>query len=256
MAANRSYRYGYGLFETMKVRDERILLFPLHAERLLSGLEFLKIPRPAFFTPEKLEAEITGLCRKNACGQGARVRLSVSAGEGGLYDHGGGLQYVIEAWPLEEAVNSLNENGLHLGVFTGARKGCDDFSNLKSASFLPYAMAAAYARENRLNDCLLLNNHDRVADSTMANLFIVSRGKIFTPPLSEGCVAGVMRRHLLNHLPEWGYPVTETPLETRDIESAEEVFLTNAIRGIRWVGRFGEKIYSSRISGEIYNRLP
>ena len=58
-------------------------------------------------------------------------------------------------------------------------------------------MAAIWAKENKLNDALILNQHDRICDSTIANVFWVKDNKIFTPPLNEGCVAGVMRKKIL-----------------------------------------------------------
>ena len=91
----------------------------------------------------------------------------------------------------------FNENGLIIDIFPDARKSVDIFSNLKSANYLPYVMAAIWAKENKLNDALILNQHDRICDSTIANVFWVKDNKIFTPPLNEGCVAGVMRRKIL-----------------------------------------------------------
>ena len=85
----------------------------------------------------------------------------------------------------------------------------DEFSNLKSNNYLGYAMGAMYAKKHKFHDCLMLNSSNRICDATVANVFWVKDGKIFTPPLSEGCVAGVMRAHLINRLPENGMEVLE-----------------------------------------------
>ncbi|MEO7922476.1 MAG: aminotransferase class IV [Chitinophagaceae bacterium] len=254
-ASNRGYRYGDGLFETIRIVNGGILLKNYHFERLFSGLSLLQFEIPVLFSQEKLEKEILSLCHKNGCEKSARVRLSVSRGNGGLYDEDRSLQYLIECWPLDETINKLNENGLVLGVYPGARKACDQFSGLKSASFLPYSMAAIYAKQNRLNDCLVLNTYDRVADSTIANLFIIKDGLISTPSLQEGCINGVMRRHLLTVLPSLGYTVNEVKLSVPGIETADEVFLTNAIRGIRWVAQLGNSTYTNTRTIEIYQHL-
>lgn len=255
MASNRSYRYGDGLFETFKVKYGKIILAHLHFERLFSGIKMLNFEVPVFFTSENLEQQIVKLCQKNKCEKLARIRLSCFAGNGGLYDGGRKLQYLIECWPLDEANTAFNENGLLIDIYPFARKSCDQFSNLKSASFLPYSMAADYARQNRLNDCLLLNIHDRLADSTIANLFLIKNDKVITPPLTEGCVSGIMRKYLLEKLKEAAFSFIEAPINKEDLENADEIFLTNAIRGIRWVKSFANKTYSNTRTLELFTRF-
>jgi branched-chain amino acid aminotransferase len=254
-ASNRSYRYGDGLFETMKVKNGVIQLAAFHMERLFSGLAILKIDIPALVTTDKLQEIIIKLCKQNKCEALARVRLSVSRGNGGLYDEDRKLQYLVECWPLNESVNQLNENGLIIDIYPDAAKSTDRFSNIKSANFLVYSMAACHARENKLNDCLVLNTRNQIADSTIANIFLVKGDTIYTPALSEGCVNGVMRRYLLESLLAAKYTVQENAISTEDLLAADEVFLSNAINGIRWVQRFKNKVYSNSQAKEIYRRF-
>ena len=231
---DHSYRYGDGLFETIKMVDGKLLFSEFHFERLFHGFDVLKFQVPEFFLAEKLQAEALELCRRNQCEELARVRLSVSRGDGGLYDGGEELNYVIECSTLKN--QKQKEDGLMIDIFPDARKSCDVFSNLKSANFLPYVMAAKFAKENQLDDCLVLNMHGRICDSTIANIFWIKDNEIFTPPLSEGCVAGVMRRHLKEQGTR--LKVQERACEIKDLESADEIFLTNVIRGIRPVKKF------------------
>lgn len=255
LASNRGYRYGDGLFETMKVAEGKILLSDHHFERLFAGLALLQFEIPRLFLRQKTEDEILSLCKKNNCEGLARVRLSVFRGNGGLYDEDKELQYLIECWSLNESVNSLNENGLVIDVFPGAEKSCDKFSNLKSANFLPYSMAALYAKEKKLNDSLVLNTTGGIADSTIANLFIIKNAIVITPGLEEGCVNGVMRQYLLQKMQAADCAVQEATLSVNDILVADEVFLTNAIHGIRWVRQFRDMSYSNVKTVEIYNRF-
>ena len=255
LASNRGYRYGDGLFETMKVAEGKILLSDHHFERLFAGLALLQFEIPHLFLRQKTENEILNLCKKNNCEGLARVRLSVFRGNGGLYDEDKGLQYLIECWPLTESVNKLNENGLIIDVFPAAEKSCDKFSNLKSANFLPYSMAALYAKEKKLNDCLVLNTTGGIADSTIANLFIIKNGIVLTPGLEEGCVNGVMRQYLLKEMQEAGFSVQETTVSVNDIIQSDEIFLTNAINGIRWIRQFRNKTFINTVTVEIYNRF-
>lgn len=255
LASNRSYRYGDGLFETMKVKDGVIQLAASHMQRLFDGMSILKMDVPALVTKDKLMDIILELCKQNRCEALARVRLSVSRGNGGLYDEDRKLQYLVECWPLNQSLNEVNENGLVIDIFPDAAKSTDRFSNLKSANFLVYSMAAVYAKENKLNDCLVLNANGKIADSTIANLFLVKGDTIFTPALSEGCVNGVMRKYLLESLAASNYQVEETIVSAEDLLAADEVFLSNAINGIRWVQRFRDKIYSHMKTMEIYRRF-
>jgi branched-chain amino acid aminotransferase len=243
MADNRGFRYGDALFETMKLINGKIVLGQYHFERLFSGLQLLKFEIPVLLTPEKINLDILHLCKQNKSENLARVRLTVFRGNGGLYDEAKNPQYLIECWPLNESVNRLNENGLIIDIFPEARKSCDKFSNLKSVNYLPYTMAAIYAKENKLNDCLVLNEYERICDASIANIFWIKNEKIYTPALSEGCIAGVMRKYLLAKLQGAGFTIQELPCTIEMLENADEVFLTNAINGIRWVSRFREKEY-------------
>ena len=245
---NHSYRYGDGLFETMKLMKGNILLEDLHIERLFSGLKTLKFKVPTLFTKQIIAEQIGKLCRKNNCEELARIRLSVSRGNGGLYDCDNKFSYLIECWPL--AQKGLNENGLIIDVFPDARKSIDIFSNLKSANYLPYVMAAIWAKESKLNDALILNQHERICDATIANVFWVKEGEIFTPPLIEGGIAGVMRRKILETVSN----VHETVLTKNILLDADEVFLTNVINGIRWVKQCGDKIYDNNIANKIFSQ--
>ena len=252
--ADRSYRYGDGLFETMKLINGYILLEDHHFERLFSGLGVLKFHIPVLFTKQKIEKEIKELSKKNECERSARIRLSVSRGNGGLYDCDNKFSYLIECWPLEQ--KGLNENGLIIDVFHDARKSIDVFSNFKSANYLPYVMAAIWAKENKLNDALILNQHDRICDSTIANIFWVKDNKIFTPPLNEGCVAGVMRKKILELVARnFDHGMQEAVLTQDILLQADEVFLTNATTGIRWVKECQGKVYKSTISRKIFALL-
>jgi branched-chain amino acid aminotransferase len=249
---DHSYRYGDGLFETMKITNGNILLEKYHFERLFSGLETLKFKIPAYFTRQKINEQVKELCKKNRYEGSARVRLSVTRGAGGLYDCDNKLSYLIETWPLKQNENALNEKGLVIDVFPDAKKSIDVFSNLKSANYLPYVMGAIWAKENNLNDALVLNQHDRICDSTIANVFWVNDNKIFTPPLNEGCVAGVMRKKISNlatHNSD--FLVSESILTEDVLLQADEVFLTNAVTGIRWVKKCRSKVYKNTISSRI-----
>lgn len=247
---NRSLRYGDGLFETMKMIDGKIILEEYHFERLFAGMEDLQFKKPTYFTAAFLKDEIENLCKKNKHNKYARIRLMVFRGSGGLYDAENNLpNYIIESSVLESSTE-LNSNGLIIDVYKDAKKSCDKFSNIKTNNFLPYAMAAFYAKENKLNDCILLNTYERICDTTIANIFIIKNKIIYTPPLSEGCIAGVTRRWMLENL-STSFKIFEKPLTQNDLLTADEVFLTNSISDLRWVKGFGDKNYDCNLVKKI-----
>lgn len=241
-ADNRGFRYGDGLFETIRVKDGRIVLGEYHFERLLSGARLLQFETDAIIS-EKLSAEILALCQRNGHLPSARVRLNVFRRDMG--EEEGAPQYIIQTWALE--AGEQHERGLVLGVYPKGRKSCDLLSNIKSNSYLIYVLAARYAARHGWDDSLVLNNAGRVADSSIANLFWVSGSIVYTPPLSEGCIAGVMRRWIITNLPEYGYNVQERQVAPEDLILADEVFLSNAIRGVRWVVNLAGTTYGNKI---------
>jgi branched-chain amino acid aminotransferase len=107
------------------------------------------------------------------------------------------------------------------------------------------------------DNAIILNSHDRIADATGTNVFLVSGNTLITPPLSEGPVAGVMRRHLLEKLPLLlpDLSIIEQTVTIDMLKDASEIFLTNSISGIRWVGSFNGKSYTNNLAVDIYQKL-
>lgn len=254
-SGNRSLRYGDGIFETMKMVNGKIINKDFHFERLFKGLALLQFDVLKNFDATFLLEKISELVKKNNHADSARLRLMVFRENGGIFDPENLRPgFIIESWPLSNEM-TLNENGLAVDVFPDAKKSCDNFSNLKTNNYLPYVMAALYAKKNKLDDCIVLNAFERVCDSAIANIFIIKENKIFTTPLSEGCVAGVMRRWMLEKYGFKKYKIFEKNLSVNDIESADEFFLTNSIYNLRWVQYFRGKKYSNKIITEIYNHI-
>lgn len=245
-AGNRGLRYGDGLFETIRCRNGSPLLIDDHLARLWNGLKLLDFDIPKLFTPDLLEKEIISVLQKNKS-TNARIRLSIFRGQGGLYDPENNYpNYLIESFPLEEPSLSLNQNGLQIGIFKDAVKYADKYSNIKHNNFLPYLLGASFAKKNKLNDVIILNQFNNICDSTIANIFLIKGNQISTPSLSEGCIAGVMRNVILRSLKSSEWEIKECPVSIDTILEAEEVFLSNSIRGIRWVfsiddAHFGNK---------------
>jgi branched-chain amino acid aminotransferase len=252
-AGSRGLRFGDGLFETLKSINGQLEFLDEHLARLWKGMQILQFNIPKHFTPDGLEEEIQTLLKKNGHLKIARIRLTVFKGNGGLYDEiDHQPNYLIETWALADETGNWNSNGLVLGIYADVKKSFDILCNLKHNNFLPYVLAALCAKKEKWNDALLLNTDGRLCDITIANIFLIKDDVVYTPALSEACIAGVMRKHIISSLNAADYKVVEGKLTTADLQHADEVFLSNSIYNMRWVGSFGDKKYECSSTQKIY----
>ncbi len=252
---NRAFRYGYGLFETMLYQDGALQLKDLHFKRLFTGLQQLGVILSALYTQSWIEENITQTVQRNNLEQCCRVRLQVHAGNGGLYEKNAHPGIVIECFQIDEGTLQLNENGLVVGIASDIQKSADSLANLKSCNALVYVIAAQQAIANKWNDALILNTDSHIIESTIANLFWIKENIIYTPPLKDGCVAGVMREHVIAALATHNIKVQQQSLVMTTLVNADELFLTNAIRKIRWVGNIGDKKFDNTHVSHIWQKL-
>jgi branched-chain amino acid aminotransferase len=255
-ASNRSFRYGEGLFETIRLQNGIMHLWERHWKRLSESLPQLYFSIPVHFSADGLKEEVIQLAKKNQCTDAARIRITIFKGEGGLWETPTtSFNYIIQCWSLQKKELSMNENGLDIGVFEAGRKACDAFSHLKSNNYQLYALAAQYAKLQKWNECLVLNQHGRICDATIANVFFIQNDTVYTPELYEGCVNGVMRNYLLQQLRANGINVAEGCFTIDEVQKADEIFFTNAMYGIRWVKLWGDKIYGCGKSASFFKEL-
>ena len=111
------------------------------------------------------------------------------------------------------------------------------------------------AKEQKWNDALVYNTAGNIIESTIANVFIIKDKMVYTPALTDGCIAGVMRQYLITEMQAKGFTVAEQSLSQKDIAAADELFLTNAIRRIKWVEHLGDTIYTSKQTQSIYHSI-
>lgn len=245
---NRSFKYGDGVFETMKMIRGQIILKAYHFERLFASLKLLKINSGDLYV-ELLTQKIIELAVTNNFKDCVRIRLT-------LYrNHDNNAEYIIESGSLENDVNEWNEKGWSIDIYPDARKSCDAFSNIKSANHLIYVMADMYRREKGIDEALVLNEKNNICDGSRSNLFLILGNEIYTPPLEQGCINGVVRRYLVEQLPVSNFIVKETPLGEELITAADEAFVTNAVIGLRHVQSFREKCYGNILSKKIYQDM-
>ena len=250
-ADNRGLRFGDGVFETMRSVDGKPILLERHLERLLKGIELLKIKLPLRDLREDLERQIISVLSKNKV-QFGRIRVTVFRGNGGLSENWDEpANTLIQCWDLKQKP-TFNSNGLDLKLYDASRKATDAFSNIKHNNFLPYVMGMIEAKEQKANDAIILNTNGRICETCLANIWIYKDGKFTTPPLSEGPIAGVMRGFLIEYLRD---KVEEKQLTIVDLKTADEVFLTNSVRVMNWVKQFEDKTYTNVCSINLFAEL-
>src|SRR5688572_9141432 len=250
-------RYGNGLFETIYWHKGNMRLAHLHFERLEHGMQLLGFTTQEFPNKTEVEDLVNQMAEMNDCHDAARIRLSVSFGKGSLKDAEESFHYLLECSPLTITSEKLPEPGIHIDIFPDVLKSCDSFSNLKSANYLPYLVAARYATNHNLDDCLVLNSKGHIADASIANIFLIKGDQLVTPALTEGCVKGVMRQHIKEQIIKENsdYRLSESIVTVEDMMAADEIFLTNAINVIRGVKQFRDKTYQHTHTAAIYNKL-
>jgi len=236
----------------MLVRDGCAALARYHWERLFAGLRQLGVSLPGYFTPAFLEEEVLRCVRANELERLCRVRVQVYGGQGALQEQEAIPGFVIECFPLDDTVLQLNGQGLVTGIASGLHKSSDALSGLKTTSVLLYVAAAQQAQQQGWDDALIMNTQGHVIESTIANIFWIKEEKLYTPPLEDGCIAGVMRRFVLERAAAAGVPVAGRSLAAAQLAEADEVFLTNAIRGIKWIGTVAGRTLQHDIVKELY----
>lgn len=248
-AANRGFKYGDGLFETMRMSNGKLKFAELHADRLRAGMKALKIDGSTLLDEYFLKQKTAELCKKNKLKDNVRFRLSVYRAGDGLYTPNSNKSgYVLEASALEEDNYELNKKGLIIDVFDELTKQVNSLSNYKTSNSLLYVMAGLYKKQHRLDDAFILNQNGFLCESISSNIFVVYDKKIYTPALSEGCVAGVMRNVVMSMARAHDIAVIEAQINPEILKAAEEVFITNAISGIRWVMGYGRKRYFNEVT--------
>ncbi|MBN1599610.1 MAG: aminotransferase class IV [Bacteroidales bacterium] len=253
---NRAFCYGDALFETIHCLGTTPQFLQLHWERLSNGITALKMKPDDDFNSGLISNIIEKLLNKNRIFKGARIRLTVYRSPGGLYSpEKNNMEWLMESSALEEEHFVLNKKGLVADVFDEVHKPVNKLANLKTNNALIYVLAGIYRKENGLDECFILNQYGRITETISSNVFLVFDKQIITPPFTEGCLTGTMRNTVLNIAGEQEYEVTERGILEKNLLDADEVFITNAIQGIKWIGAYREKRYFNFVARKLITRL-
>ena len=245
---NRGFLYGDGFFESIKIFNQSPFNFNNHYNRIELSANFLGLEIP--LSKDELLIKLTDLLHSNNLENGS-IRITIFRdSDGKYYPNSNESSYIITS--LDDKNSSFQKNiSLSLGIYNDNLKSKSKLSNIKSLNSLLYVLASKYAKINGFDDVLLLNSNNNIIESTNSNLFIKANDVIYTPPLSDGCVDGSMRK-LLIPIIEKKFKIIYKSLQIEDLFGSDEVILSNAISGVKKVTLFKEREYSDE---SLYNYL-
>jgi branched-chain amino acid aminotransferase len=238
---NRGILYGDGVFETIRVAKGKPLFFDDHHKRLIEGCRLLRLNLPDGCQKEALKKLIETTITTDS-----RVRLTVWRQCGGFYTPESNDSSWLLTFSELAAADGYQAQAASLTVYTDNKKSVGWLSNLKTLNGLIYVISAQFARSKGADESLILNSRGHVIESTSSNIFVLIGNTWHTPPLAEGCLDGVLRKNLLKLLTDAGIPAIEKELSLTDVMNADEILLTNVIKGIRQVKDIDGKKFEGR----------
>lgn len=256
-SSNRAFLYGDGVFETLKIVNNTILFLEDHYFRLMASMRIVRMKIPNNFTLEYLESQILNLAKAQNCENCARVRFTVFRNDGGFYlPTNNSVSFQIQVFPLENTLYSFSDANYEVDLYKDFFIPKQLLSTIKTTNKIINITGSIFAEENDLQNCLLLNNDKNVVEALNGNLFMLIGAKLITPPISEGCLNGIMRKQVLQIAKKIeAIEVIEDVISPFDLQKADELFITNVISGIQPITKYRKKEYKTDLAKEIITNL-
>jgi branched-chain amino acid aminotransferase len=254
---NRGFLYGDAVFETVKIVNSKVLFLEDHYFRLMSSMRVIRMEIPMNFTMEYLEEQIVALVKNNGLESSARARITVYRNEGGYYlPQNNTVSFLIQATSIENTSYALDEKEYEVDLYKDFYVTKHLLSSIKTTNRLINVTGSIYASENGLDNCILLNDSKNVVEVLQGNIFMLKGKVLITPPVSEGCLNGVMRKQILKIAQKLeGIEVIEEIISPFDIQKADELFVTNVIKGVQPITKYRKKEFSIEISKVLVAKL-
>jgi branched-chain amino acid aminotransferase len=257
LTQNRAFLYGDAVFETVKIIDSKILFLEDHYFRLMSSMRVVRMEIPMNFTMEYFEEQILSLVKNNSLHDSARARITIYRNDGGYYlPQNNTISFLIHAIALEEKFYSISKKEYEVDLYKDFYVTKQLLSSIKTTNKILNITASIYANENGLDNCILLNDSKNVVEALQGNIFMLLGNKLITPPVSEGCLNGVMRRQILGLAKKIAnLEVVEEVISPFDLQKADELFLTNVIKGIQPITKYRKKEFTTKLANELVEKL-
>lgn len=255
---NRGYQYGDALFESIRVINSKIIFWESHYFRLMSSMRLLRMQIPMHFSPEFIEEEILKLIKANHLEQTpAKIKININRKSGGLYyPETREIDYIISTQTIKHPFFTISDEFCEIELFKDHFVNSGLLSTLKSNNKLVNILGTIYAKENGYDNCILLNEKKSVVEFTNANIFLVKGHKIKTPPTQDGCLKGIVREKLIDILDkDKDLEISEESISPFELQKADEIFMTNAIMGLKSVSKYRKKVYDTKIAKSLVGKL-
>ena len=257
LQSNRAFLFGDGVFETLKIVNNKILFLEDHYFRLMASMRIVRMEIPMNFTQDFIEDQILSLAKINNCQDSARVRLTVYRNSKGYYlPENNEIGYLINSKPLENKFYNFFDNDFEIDLYKDFYVTKQLLSSIKSTNKLINITGSIFAKENKLDNCLLMNDSKNIIEALNGNIFMFFNNKLLTPPVSEGCLNGVMRKQILTLAKKIeSIEVAESIISPFDLQKADELFITNVVSGIIPITKYRKKSFETKLSKELLIRL-
>jgi branched-chain amino acid aminotransferase len=257
LTQNRAFLYGDGVFETVKIINNKILFLEDHYFRLMSSMRVVRMEIPMNFTMEFLEEQILALVNKNGLTSSSRARITVYRNDGGYYlPQDNTVSFLIHAVALESKLYSIEKKEYEVDLYKDFYVTKQLLSSIKTTNKIINITGSIFANENGLDNCLLLNDSKNIIEALQGNIFMLMGNKLITPPVSEGCLNGIMRKQILSLAKQIeNLDVVEEVISPFDLQKADELFITNVIKGIQPITQYRKKTFATKISLQLLEKL-
>ena len=254
---NRAFLYGDGVFETVKIINNKILFLEEHYFRLMSAMRIVRMEIPMNFTMEYIEEQILEVVTANNCNNSGRARITVYRNQGGNYlPKTNSVSFLINAVALENQLYFIDNKEYEVDLYKDFYVTKQLLSNIKTTNKMINVVGSIFAKENDLDNCLLLNDSKNVIEGLQGNVFMLLGNKLITPPLSEGCLNGIMRKQIINLAQKIEtIEVLEEPISPFNLQKADELFITNVIKGIQPITKYRKKEYKTTFANDLLLQL-
>ena len=253
---NRAFLYGDSVFETLRIIDNEIVFWEDHYFRLMSSMRIIRLDIPDDYTPDFLQKNILKLHKMVSKNGHSRIRVNVFRFSEGKYTPDNNKSsFIISCNEISSPEFKINNGKYVVDLYKDYYLDNQLISSIKTNNKIINVIASIYAKENGLNNCVLLNKDKMVAEFINSNIFIIKNDQIFTPTIKSGCLNGVLRKNLINILKKCSYSISEIDISTFDLTQSDEVFGTNVIQGLFCVTNYRNKIYSNNQSQQIIKLL-
>ncbi|TDE27705.1 MULTISPECIES: aminotransferase class IV [Flavobacterium] len=257
LTQNRAFLYGDAVFETVKILNNKILFLEDHYFRLMSSMRVVRMEIPMTFTMEYLEEQILSLVKNNGVVNSSRARITVYRNDGGFYlPQNNTVSFLIHSIALENTLYSIEKMAYEVDLYKDFYITKQLLSSIKTTNKIINITGSIFANENGLDNCLLLNDSKNIVEALQGNIFMVLGNKLITPPVSEGCLNGVMRKQILALAKKIeNLEVVEEMISPFDLQKADELFITNVIKGIQPITQYRKKVFATDLSVLLIEKL-